>query len=149
VDDKPHRNALSKVYISRSIERRLNSGDAVVFYRTQSGGPAHYTSVATTIGIVENVIDSIPSLENFIALCRKRSVFTDAQLADHWNFKPNSRPFVVNFLYAYSLPSRPNLKALRDHGVLVDAPRGFESLSNDAFTTLLRISNANAGLVVD
>ena len=123
-------------------------GDIVVFYRTQSGGPAHYTSVATTLGVVENVIDVIGSLQYFIAFCLKRSVFSDAQLAEYWNFNPTSRPFVVNFLYAYSLPARTNLKTLRESSVLINAPRGFEQLSDNAFRTLLSISNADASLIV-
>ena len=85
VENKPNRNAISKVYISRSIERNLSAGDVVVFYRTQYNGPAYYTSVTTTIGVVQNVITDIRSMEEFIQLCRKRSVFTDDELALHWN----------------------------------------------------------------
>jgi hypothetical protein len=150
VDDRPHRNALSKVYVSRSIERDLRCGDIIVFYRTKSGGHAHYTSAATTLGVVEQVIDGIPSLNQFISLCRKRSVFSDVELAKHWNYKPRSRPFVVNFLYVHSFPApRPNLQALKENKVIADAPRGFEQLSDSAFQTLLRISNANTRLIVD
>src|SRR5262249_47766555 len=49
VENAPHRNALSKVYISRSHERSLKSGDRIVFYRTGTV----YTGVVTTVGIVE------------------------------------------------------------------------------------------------
>lgn len=34
VENKPHRNAINKVYISHSHERDLNTGDLIVFYRT-------------------------------------------------------------------------------------------------------------------
>jgi hypothetical protein len=34
VEQFPHRNAIRKVYISRSINRDLKRGDAIVFYRT-------------------------------------------------------------------------------------------------------------------
>jgi hypothetical protein len=149
LDSRPNRNAISKVYISRSHNRDLQRGDLVVFYRTASGtGPAHYTSVATTIGVVQEVVDKIPSLEQFIGLCRKRSVFTDEELAAQWNFRTHNRPFVVNFLYVYSLPKRPNLKQLKDSGVIADAPRGFEPITDAAFRTLLEISNANKHLIV-
>lgn len=37
VENKPNRNAISKVYVSRSYERGLRSGDVIVFYRTGSG----------------------------------------------------------------------------------------------------------------
>lgn len=149
VDDKPHRNALSKVFISRSFERGLRSGDAVVFYRTKDAGPAFYTSVATTIGIVEDVIGQIRSLQEFIAHCRKRSIFSDEDLEKHWNHNPRARPFVLNFLYAYSLPRRPNLKALIENGVIEAAPRGIDQISNENFMTLMRLGNADTRFIVD
>jgi hypothetical protein len=62
VENEPHRNAISKVYISRSIERNLEPGDVIVFYRT--GG--YYKSVVTTVGVAEGVIDNIPNEEHFI-----------------------------------------------------------------------------------
>ena len=150
VENKPNRNAISKVYISRSIERGLHRGDIIVFYRTKAdSGPAHHTAVATTIGVVQEVVTTIPDLATFVALCRKRSVFTDGELADWWNYNPRNRPFIVNFLYVYSLPKRPNLGTLKDEGIIADAPRGFEPLSDTGFNRLLQIANANEHFVVD
>jgi predicted nucleic acid-binding protein len=147
--NRPNRNALSKVFISRSYERSLRPGDIIVFYRTKTPeGSAWYTSVATTIGVVQDVIDGIPDLRTFQAVCRKRSVFSDADLATHWNSTPSNRPFVVNFLFVYSLPKRPNLKLLNEQKILKDAPRGFEPLSDQAFTRLLEVSNADTRFIV-
>ena len=149
VENRPNRNALSKIYISRSVERGIRAGDIVVFYRTKSpDGPGWYTSVATSIGVIQDVVTAISDLNTFLAVCRKRSVFSDAELAHHWNYKPSNRPFVVNFLFVYSLPKRPNLKALTEAGVLQEAPRGFEQLNDLAFTRLLEISDADARFVV-
>lgn len=149
VENRPNRNALSKVYISRSFERRLRAGEIVVFYRTRSAdGPAWYTSVATSIGVIQDVATAIPDLSSFLAACRKRSVFSDTDLTQHWKHNPSNHPFVVNFLFVYSLPKRPNLKALTDAGILTEAPRGFEPLSDDAFAHLLEISDADARFVV-
>lgn len=150
VESKPNRNAISKVYVSRSINRALRPGDTIVFYRTKSDdGPAHYTSVATTIGIVQEVLDYFASKTDFIKACRKRSVFTDGELAAHWDRNQGSRPFVVNFLYAYSLPTRPNLVTLEEAGIIRKAPRGFESISTESFKKLLEVSHANKRIVVD
>lgn len=120
-----------------------------MFYRTASGGPAHYTSVATTLGIIESVLKAIPSEDEFVALCRKRSVFSDTKLKEHWNWKPSNRPFVVNFLYSHSLPKRPNFASLKEHHIIREAPRGFDELSDDAFMRLVEISNANKNLIID
>lgn len=52
---------------SRSVERNLESGDVIVFYRT--GG--YYKSVVTTIGVAESIIDGIPNEEDFIRLLQQ------------------------------------------------------------------------------
>jgi len=146
--DMPYRNALSKVFISRSIERGMRAGDLVVFYRTADRGAGYHTSVATSIGVVQGVIDGIPNVRAFIAACRKRSVFTDPKPEEFWDAKPNWRPFVLNFLFVYSLPKRPNLKALQENDIIQAAPRGFDPMSDDAFERLLKVSNAKTGFVV-
>lgn len=150
VENKPNRNAISKVYVSRSYERGLRSGDIIVFYRTGSGtAPAHYTSVASTLGVVQNLVTNIHSKAAFVSICRKRSVFSDEELGKHWDYSPNNRPFVVNFLYVHSFPKRPNLMQLKDAAVIIAAPRGFEPLSNESFDKLLEISHANQRLIID
>jgi hypothetical protein len=148
-DNRSNRNALRKVYISRSIRRDMACGDIVVFYRTASGGPGHHTSVATTLGIIESITTGVRNLDQFVALCRKRSVFSDEKLKEHWNYNPGNRPFVVNFLYTYSLPKRPNLARLKKERIIVEAPRGFDEISDSSFTRLLEISDANKSLIVD
>ena len=143
VEQFPHRNAIRKVYICRSIKRDLKRGDAIVFYRT--GGL--YKAVVTTVGIVENVHLRIRDAAHFISLCRKRSVFDDKELMKWWDYTPHNRPFIVEFLYAYSFTKRPNMKELIDNGIIRDvnsAPRGFEPLTKDQFTTILRLAQADS-----
>lgn len=144
---EPHRNAISKVYISRSIKRDLRPGDVIVFYRT--GG--FYEGVVSTLGIVESVITNIKSFDDFRRLCKKRSVFTDQELEEQWEYNKNNRPFIVNFLYAYSFPKRPNLKQLIDLGVInntASVPRGFEQISDSAFLKIIKESQSDESLIV-
>ena len=152
VENQPHRNAISKVYISRSIERDLQSGDVIFFYRTADRYPAYYYAVLTTIGVVESVIDKIPNEQEFIRLCRKRSVFSDKELSQHWNYDKNSRPFIVNFLYVYSLPYRINRKKLIEIGVLPNTnkgPRGFIPITGKDLKDILRECQADESIAVD
>lgn len=149
IENRPNRNAISKVYVSRSIERNLKTGDVIVFYRTASDGAGHYTSVTTTLGVVQSIFTNIKNVEEFISLCRKRSVFSDQELAEHWNYKSHNRPFIVNFLYIYNLPKRLNLKKLKELSIIKDAPRGFERISDQTFQRLMENSNADQRLVVD
>ncbi len=148
IENEPFRNAISKVYISRSINRDLKPGDIIVFYRT--GG--YYKSVITTLGIVESIHTKIKDYDHFVSLCRKRTVFTDEELKFHWEYKPHNRPFVVNFLFAYSFPHRLNMKRLIELGIIRDvesAPRGFERLTNDQFNIIISETDSNESIIVD
>lgn len=148
IEQEPHRNAIRKVYVSRSYFRNLNRGDTIVFYRT--GG--YYRGVVTTLGIVDGVYARITNEEHFINLCRKRSVFSDEELRDQWNYNKTSRPFIVGFLYAYSFPKRPTLKELINHGIIQDiesVPRGFEQISQDQFSKILHLSETDQRLIVN
>ena len=148
VENQPHRNAIQKVYISRSYFKNLKPSDVIIFYRT--GG--YYRGVVTTIGVVENIFTNIFDENEFISLCRKRSVFSDDQLAEHWNYNQRNRPFVVNFLYAYSFPKRPNLKALIEMGIISDissAPRGFEEITKDQFELILGVSESDESFIIN
>jgi len=151
VENQPHRNAIRKVYISRSTERNLDSGDVILFYRA-GDYPAYYKSVITTIGIVENVVDNIQTEEDFVRFCRKRSVFTDRELAEHWNYNRRNRPFIVNFLYVYSLPKRITRQKLIEMGVISDiykGPRGFTQISANNLKDILRESQTDESIAVD
>ena len=101
--------------------------------------------MVTTIAIVENTIQNIANEEQFIKLCRKRSVFTDDDLRAHWNHNPRYRPFIVNFLHVYSLPRRINLQRLIELGVIANitsVPRGFEPLNDTQFQSIISESGS-------
>ncbi|WP_289046522.1 hypothetical protein [uncultured Olleya sp.] len=145
-ENEPYRNAIKKVYISRSYNRGLNGGDLVLFYRT--GG--HYVGVVSTIGVVENTVTNIRDESHFIELCRKRSVFDDKELKKYWNWNKNNRPFIVNFLYIDSFPMpKVNLKKLRDLNIIQNAPRGFEPISDAKFEQILKEARANESYIID
>lgn len=138
VENQPYRNALKKVYISRSWERGMQPGDLIVFYRTGS----IYTGVVTTVGVVESVVTEIPDVDTFVAQCRKRSVFTDEELREHWYYSVQ-HPFIVNFLYVGSFGRRPILKWLNEKKIIPDIanmPRGFRKISRQDFATIVEYS---------
>lgn len=138
VENQPHRNAISKSYISHSFNRNLKTGDIIVFYR--SGGI--YKGVATTIGIIENVVTNIKDLNELIQICRKRTVLTEQELKEYWEWRPNNRPFVINFLYAFSFQKRITLKEMLDTKILpnMDAVKTITKMKRDSFTQLLTSS---------
>lgn len=147
VENEPFRNAISKVYVSRSLNRDLKSGDVIVFYRT--GGK--YKGVVTTLGVVELVIKAIADLSTFIDLCRGRSVFTVDELKQQWNMY-RDKPFIVKFLYSYSFQKRINLQHLIELGIIKDTssvPRGFEEVDDASFGKIIRETHTDGRLIVD
>lgn len=151
IDNEPYRNSISKVYVSRSQEKNLKSGDIIIFYRTGETHPKIYSSVVSTIGIVESVVTNIKSETDFISLCRKRSVFSDQELSKQWHYSPN-RPFIVNFLYTYSFPKRINLKTLLELGVIANigsVPRGFQKISLDKLESILKATNTHESIIIN
>jgi predicted nucleic acid-binding protein len=148
IENEPHRNAISKVYISHSKFRDLKKSDILVFYRT--GGI--YKGVITTIAIVEKV-NMVESEKELIKICRGKTLLTKSELSEFWNkFLPNIKPFVISFLYAYSLPKRPNLKELIDAGIFespTSLPRGISNITKENFEKILKLAQANENIIVN
>ena len=150
IENVPHRNAIIKEYISHSLERDLKKGDLLIFYRT--GG--YYKGVVTTIAIVDNVKDNIQSEQGFINICQKqkRTVLSDNELKEFWNRFRNLKPFIVNLLYAYSLPKRPNLKKLMDLGIIKDFEqlhKGFVRITLNDLKIVLKEAEGDESIISD
>jgi hypothetical protein len=155
IENEPHRNAISKVYLSRSFERSVKRGDLLIFYRTaEQSKPAYYSSVITTIAIVEDKIDNITNVKDFIIKCRKRSVFSDSQLQEQWNWSTQFRPFIINFLYVYpfALGNRLNRKRLLDLSIIDgsdDELRGLKRIDRTRLLIILKETKTNESLIVN
>lgn len=145
IENEPHRNRIGKVYISHSPDRNLNSGDVVLIYRIGETAPKKYSSTLTTICIVESIKVDFKNFEEFFNACNRRTMITRDDLkAKWWNRFQNYRPFVINFLYAHSLPTpKPTLNDLIGLGVYKDAmslPKGFTKLTNEQFDDLVKFA---------
>ncbi|MGO9777354.1 MAG: hypothetical protein ACLPM3_12280, partial [Terracidiphilus sp.] len=72
--------------------------------------------------------------------------------SNHWNYRKGDHPFIVGFLYAYSLPKRPTLKELIENGIIRDidsTPRGFERIKTEQFSKILELSKTDLRFIVD
>ena len=138
IENQPYSNAISKVYVSHSLTRNLNPGDIIVFYR--SGGI--YKGVATTIGIVENAA-SPKEFNELVELCRKRTVLTDVELKEYWERYPKNRPFVINFLYAFSFEKRMTLKEMLDKKILpnMETVKTITKIERESLIQLITLCN--------
>lgn len=155
IENEPHRNAISKIYISRSIQRNIKRGDILIFYRSApKDKSAYYHSVITTIGIIEDKIDNIENEKEFIIKARKRSIFTDDYLKEFWNYNPRYRPFLIRFLstYSFQLGNRINRQQLLNMHIITGEEnelRGLKQISKKQFCKILKTAKVNESIIVD
>ena len=134
----PHRYALQKVYVSWAPESHILPGDLLLFYRMGDRYPKKYSSVVTTVGVVDQVISSFSGESDFLSHCQNRSVFTDEELKDFWNnHRFNLK--VIKFVYAKSLTKRLTLNYLQEKGIIEEGtgPRPFTRISEEQFQMIL------------
>lgn len=141
--------ALQKVYISWAPERNINPGDLVLFYRMgEEGSNKKYSSVLTTLGMVDQMHCNFKTKEEFLSHCQNRSVFSKSDLDYFWN-RYRGHLMVLKFVFIKSLKSRLTLDYLHQLGV-VEAPNGprpFLRISDDNFKKILSDSKTNVKFV--
>ena len=141
--EKPHKYALQKVYISFSYKRDMKPGDFLVLYRKGiTPGRKGYESVASTIGIIDEVRYDFRSKEDFLKYCENRTVFTPEELDYFWRTKHSSL-LVIKFIFVKRLNNRLNLKHFWDNGLIprYNGPRPFDEIADKDFDSILRDSN--------
>ena len=149
----PHRYALQKVYVTWGMKDDVRKGDILLFYRMGETRPKKYSSVITTVGVIDEIVDNFKGREHFMSYCENRSVFTKEELEEFWN-KHRYNLCVVKFIYIKSLASKLTLEYLWNENIVQppSGPRPFMKLSDlqfektikDSKTSLYREGGTNA-----
>ena len=145
IDQIAYRYALQKVYISwTTVANNAQPGDLVLFYRMgDEGTNKKYSSVVSTIGVVESIISHFDNREDFLSHCQNRSVFTLDDLNSFWNNEWRQRNMkVMKFLFVKNLKKRPTLEVLWEEEIIPppNGPRQFTEMSDVHFNLLLERS---------
>jgi len=147
IGKEAHRYALQKVYISWAGERNINKGDIVLFYRMGTTTPKKYSSVLTTICVVDDIKYSFNSKEEFLAECQNRSVFTNQELESFWaNHRHNLT--ILKFIFVKSFAKRPTLGFLWDSNIVEapNGPRSFMQITDDQFEKITQEAQTDLSL---
>ena len=142
LEDVSHTNSIHKIYLAamQGVER-LKRGDTLLVYRTADGGSTYYTSVLTSLCVVEDVVHifAFKSEEEFIRYCDPYSVFTKTELQDF--YRKRKYPWIIRFTYNLALTKRPNRKALLEEIKLPsDVYWGFFQISTEQLKDILKLS---------
>lgn len=141
----PHRYALQKAYISFSFERNIHAGDLLLFYRNgPDGSQKGYTSVITTVGVIEEIACNFRTKDEYLRYCQNRTVFCDAELDHFWTNQRN-KILVVKFIFIESLANKLILKKLWDMNIISfpNGPRPFTEISDEQFNAILKESGTD------
>lgn len=149
-ENAPHRNRIGKVYISHSPQRNLKSGDIFLVYRIGETDPKIHSSTITSICIVEGIKTDFKNFDDFFNSCNRRTLINKEDLLNKWwNKKGDYKPFIINFLHAFSFPTpKPTLKNLIDIGILENPSGlgiGFYNLNEEQFKKIVKFAYRNIG----
>ncbi len=135
-ENKAHRYALEKIYLSGSYDAPANPGDLFVIYRMADRDPKKYNSVVTGIAIIESITRT-QTVDECVSLCKNRSVFTESEIREmHKN-----RPIVIKLLDYMPFTTKVTLDQLRKSGIIdqYSGPRPFSKISKEQFDIIYKL----------
>lgn len=142
VENRAHSYALEKVYITWASANEARPGDFLLFYRMGEGGTnKKYSSVVSSLGMIESIHSGFKCKEDYLRLCENRSVFSRAELDDFWD-KHRYNLKVLKFIYVTNLQKRPTLEFLYNCNIVQppNGPRPFTLISDAQFEAILKES---------
>ncbi len=142
-DDKSHRFALEKIYLTNLKFNTINQlknikpGDILFIYRM--GGernPKKYSSVISGTAIF-NDIKKIYNKSEFIEICRKRTVFSDEEIINWYNKKAT----IISLISYQIFNNKVTLSRLQDEKIVQqgEGPRIFDKISEKDAIKILSI----------
>ena len=137
MDNVAHRYALQKAYITWA-SCPVQKGDIILFYRTGETYPKKYSSVITTVGVVDRVVNRFCSEQDFLAYCQNRTVFATDELIRFWR-EHRCNLSVIKFVYVKSLTKKVNLEFLWNNNIIIspNGPRPFTKITDKQFEKIL------------
>jgi hypothetical protein len=150
LEDVTHTNSIHKTYVTRMAVNVALPGDIFVIYRTKSEGKsAEYTSVATSVCVVEEVKSQYEfnNFNDFYSYATTYSVFDKDDLEYWYN---RGKCFTIKMTYNAALSKRLIRKKLIEVvGINRDAYWGFIKLTDEQFIRILEEGGVNEGIVID
>ena len=121
----------------------------MLFYRIgDKDSNKAYSSVLSTVGVIDELISSFKSKEEYLKHCQNRSVFSDQELEYFWaNKRKNLK--ILKFIYVDTLTKKPTLKDLWDMKVIESphGPRPFTPITDVQFQEILKASKTSVNFV--
>ena len=135
-ENKAHRYALEKMYLTGSYNINAKPGDMVLIYRTGERYPKKYSSVVSGIAIIQEVC-STKSVDECIDICKNKSIFSEEEIRKQYP----RRSTVVKLLDYIPFKNKVTNNQLISNGIIEKGtgPRPFEQLSKDSLDLIYKL----------
>lgn len=135
-ENKAHRYALEKMYLTGSYNINAKPGDIVLIYRTGERYPRRYSSVVSGIAIIQEVC-STKSVDECIEICKNKSIFSEEEIRK----QHARRSTVVKLLDYIPFKNKVTNNQLINNGIIDKGtgPRPFEQISKDSFNLIFNL----------
>ena len=135
-ENKAHRYAIEKIYLTGSRNIEAKPGDIVLIYRTGERLPKKYSSVISGMAIIQEICLT-NTAEECIGICKNRSIFSEEEIQ-----KQHSRRSTVVKLLDY-LPFKNKVKnfQLVNNKIIPEGtgPRNFDKISKENFELIYKL----------
>lgn len=135
-ENKAHRYALEKIYLSGAFDITAKPGDLILIYRNGERYPKKYSSVITGVAIVQSIVKT-KTIQDCLDLCKNRSIFTEEEIKkNHTRY-----PTVVKLLDYMSFKNNITLNQLYQNKIIAEnfGPRPFTKINNEQFKTIFKL----------
>lgn len=151
VEDLSFTNTTEKIYIcNMNGVMSMQPGDLITIYRTKDKQRAEYSSVATSICTVLEVINisEFSSQEEFLRYCGRGTIFSRQNLINFWGSK--RYPYIIKMLYNVPLQKRIVRKDLIERvGLNRNDYFGYLLLTDNQFNQILEIGEIDESFIIN
>lgn len=135
-ENKAHRYAIEKIYLTGSYKVDARPSDILLIYRTGDRWPKKYSSVISGIAIIQEICTT-KTVDECIAICKNRSIFSE----DEIRIQHSRRPTVVKLLDYIPFKNKVQNYQLSQHGIIPagSGPRSFDQISKDHFEIIYKL----------
>lgn len=150
LEDVSYTNSIHKIYVCRMDVYKATRGDIFVMYRTKTPGQsAEYTSVVTSICVVEEIKsqDEFENFDQFFEYANAYSIF-DRDDLKYWYNKGGC--YTIKMTYNAALSKRLiRKKLIEEIGIDRKVYWGFFELTDDQFNRIVEKGEVHEGIIID
>ena len=127
--------AIKKAYLTHSGTKKINTGDVLLYYKTQSSlKPRSHGNVSciTTIGVVDEIYYDVEDVDEISRITRKRTVYSYHEL--EMMKKPLT---IILFRQNLNVVKKLELSELIKQGILNGPPQSITEISHENYRHLI------------